>query len=340
MPLAARCGAAPTTAHTRAGPLRHRPLACCSHGSSREEGARCCFYGDLRSLNACLAADASPNATGSHVTLGATALHYAAYTARDACVRALFAAGASPRVATLGRATTPLHHAASFGSVVAASLLLEAAPEVASWRDWAGRAPLVLAAGAQPCRHRAVPAGTRTPAADGRAAASHQQAWQRCSAPLHRPRCPPAVVPEQWAQVPTPCPGLSAALPAALRRSTAEAALLVRRLPPAEQQRLHTAMLCLARAQRRLSASLPTDIAWPPLVASFGALISHAAVPAPAALPAAALLLSAFLRACLLCSIPAHFHCRPFPVWQRRRAHPALPAQSCPSACNARLQLP
>ena len=50
-----------------------------------------------------------------------------------------------------------------------------------------------------------------------------------------------------WQLVPTPCPGLGAALPAVARRSRAEAGQLVRRLLPAERQRLRTSVLCLSR---------------------------------------------------------------------------------------------
>jgi len=59
-----------------------------------------------------------------------------------------------------------------------------------------------------------------------------------------------SLTPQQWGQVPSSCPGLGAALPAVLERSAQEAAHLVRHLPPADRQRLSTAALCLARAQR------------------------------------------------------------------------------------------
>ena len=57
-----------------------------------------------------------------------------------------------------------------------------------------------------------------------------------------------------------PGPGLAAALPAVLCRSEAEAALLVRRLPVGERQRLRTAAPCLARAQHVHSLQLPSPI--------------------------------------------------------------------------------
>lgn len=70
------------------------------------------------------------------------------------------------------------------------------------------------------------------------------------------------LLPELWHElVPCPCPGLAAALPAVLARSVDEAACLVRHLPEAERQRLHTAALCLGRAQRVHEVPLPPAIA-------------------------------------------------------------------------------
>lgn len=56
---------------------------------------------------------------------------------------------------------------------------------------------------------------------------------------------------DQWALLPTPCPGLGAALPRVLQRSEAEAALLVRHMSAAEQQHLRALALYLGVAQRR-----------------------------------------------------------------------------------------
>lgn len=64
----------------------------------------------------------------------------------------------------------------------------------------------------------------------------------------------------EWSMVPTPCPGLGAALPAVLERSADEAALLVRHLPPADSERLRTVALCLVRTQRRCRVALPAEI--------------------------------------------------------------------------------
>ena len=66
---------------------------------------------------------------------------------------------------------------------------------------------------------------------------------------------------EEWALVPTPCPGLGRALRAALAKSDAQAAKVVRRLEPADAERLRTFALCLARLQRCLEIPLPPAVA-------------------------------------------------------------------------------
>ena len=68
------------------------------------------------------------------------------------------------------------------------------------------------------------------------------------------------LTPAQWQQVPSPCPGLGRALPAALARSEAEAALLVARLPAANKAHLRAIALALHRRQRCLPVSLPTEL--------------------------------------------------------------------------------
>ena len=59
----------------------------------------------------------------------------------------------------------------------------------------------------------------------------------------------------QWALIPSPRPGLSHILPAALASSVSQAGQVVRRLPPPDAQRLRTFALCLARLQRRMPIS-------------------------------------------------------------------------------------
>lgn len=66
---------------------------------------------------------------------------------------------------------------------------------------------------------------------------------------------------EQWRLLPAPCDGLAALLPAVLRRSVAEAALLVPHLPAADRRRLRAAALALHRSQARLRLHLPGELA-------------------------------------------------------------------------------
>lgn len=76
------------------------------------------------------------------------------------------------------------------------------------------------------------------------------------------------LTPVEWARVPVPCPGLSAALPAVLARSEAEAGHLVRCLPAADRQRLRTAAQCIRRVERRWRLSLPSELLRPLLAAA------------------------------------------------------------------------
>ena len=69
------------------------------------------------------------------------------------------------------------------------------------------------------------------------------------------------LTPSDWKRVlPGCCQGLGAALPAVLACSPTEAAHLVARLPEGDQERLHTAALCLGRAQRTLQLDLPPPV--------------------------------------------------------------------------------
>lgn len=76
------------------------------------------------------------------------------------------------------------------------------------------------------------------------------------------------LTPADWSLVPSPCPGLAAALPAVLGRSADEAALLVANLPEPERCRLRAAALCLHRAQEVRGMALPQPLVWRILAAS------------------------------------------------------------------------
>ena len=61
-----------------------------------------------------------------------------------------------------------------------------------------------------------------------------------------------------------PCPGLGRALPATLACSADQAGRLVRRLPPADVQRLRTFLLCLGLLQRRCGTQRHGPLELPP----------------------------------------------------------------------------
>ncbi|KAL4425174.1 hypothetical protein ABPG75_009190 [Micractinium tetrahymenae] len=195
-----------------------------------------------------------------------TPLAVAAARERVKCMEALLAAGADPMACSSGRFSA-MHAAAIAGSVPAMRLLLAGHPEAAIVEDGIGRIPLshelprhsnmsaakcLLEEGAPPPADKAlallakalIPLGT-----------ANSMAVQPLYAALVA-RQP--LTAEQWAQVPSPCAGLGAALPAVLERSTAEAALLVQHLCAEERARLRAAAICLS--QGRGLPALPTPL--------------------------------------------------------------------------------
>ena len=168
-------------------------------------------------------------------------LHHAALGGREAIVRALLATAAHAVLAAAGDGRLPLHWASSRA---AAQLMLAAAPATAMVHDAQGRLPVDVLLGygwvEAAC---AVLSATETHAALAAIVAAGEAAVPlfavvACQQPLSS---------ADWELVPTPCPGLAVALPAVARRSGAEAGQLVRRLLPAEQQRLRASALCLSR---------------------------------------------------------------------------------------------
>lgn len=156
-------------------------------------------------------------------------LHLAARGGHASVAKVLLTA--APAAATVGTATgfNPLHMAIGgihymIGCSEVARCLLVGAPDAASLA--------ILAAAGDPARHLF---------AD----------------------CVSACIPltkTEWALVPTPCYGLGRSLPSAFEHSADQAAHVVRRLPPADGQRLHTVGLCLVRMQRRTHVALPPDV--------------------------------------------------------------------------------
>lgn len=174
----------------------------------------------------------------------------------------------------------PLHYAASRGRPAVIRLLLQAAPQVALTPNRGASTPVMLALSCQQyeaarCLLQLQP--TPLPTAYllklmNRQRRRQQWEWEPqpmmpldfCTILASRQ----AIEPADWARVPTPCPGLAAALPTVLRRSEEEAALLVGHLLDGERQRLRTAALCLGRVQRSSGTPLPPDILRPLLLAA------------------------------------------------------------------------
>lgn len=164
----------------------------------------------------------------------------------------------------------PLHVACAMGRVAATRLLLAAAPETALACAVEGSSPFHCSIGFL----------------RGAAAQSQDTPARLTIVRLMLPHVPPHVslpaltssnsnlalslyptlvaawplTPTQWQQVPSPCPGLAAALPAVMPRSGAEAASLVAHLPATDRARLRTAALALHRSQHRCRVWLPADL--------------------------------------------------------------------------------
>lgn len=237
--------------------------------------------------------------------LGCLPIHLAA-TAEDpvrsaALVWMLLAPAPEGAAAMDVKAKTPLHHAALYGNTAAARLLVRAAPAAAPAAMKIALARAVEAATAPP---PPPPIPAPDPAGGPPAAAAAALLMMQRAPPLKPPHAylaaaacmvpfvpPNASLPllmrivglalplfpfvaahwpltaAQWQQVPTPCPGLARALPIVLRRSEAEAALLVARLPAADSARLQAFALALHSTQRRLAIHLPGELV--------GRILSH-----------------------------------------------------------------
>ena len=202
-------------------------------------------------------------------------------------LRLLLQASPSAAAACTAAGDTPLHRAARDYRPCAGAvrLLLEAAPASAAARNHEGQTPFEWL-----CRHWRI-AGfneDRCCAARLLMAGCGLQPSQlleslRSSLNHSRPLFVDVIAGHpltaaDWQLVPSPCPGLAAALPAVLERSPAEAALLVARLPAAQRHCLHTAALCLHRAQVVAGATLPLPLVWRILVAFH--VLTHTRLPA------------------------------------------------------------
>lgn len=196
-----------------------------------------------------------------------TPLHLAARHASDGhteCVAALLAAGASP-TAKDSWGALPLHVAAIFGNLEALRLLAAAAPKGSLWSKTNYDAtPLDCAIFEQHVSVATYLAAEASLSSDEIDGILVELAQSRDGRPyvseLARQLYPLLVArhvltSEQWEKIPAPCPCIGAALPEVLRRSEAEAAVLVRHMTADDQQCLRTLALCLSHAQR--SGQLP-----------------------------------------------------------------------------------
>lgn len=234
--------------------------------------------GRLACVETLLEAGADPNA---RYKSGLRPLHSAAASGHPSCAVALLAAGADPAaVDNHSHGWTALHCAVFVNCLATVRLLLGMAPQAALKKDWLEQTPLQLAFAhshfdAARCL---LELGALPPASELLDLLRNQQQYTHPTSAAVQPLFAPLVArqslsPSEWQQVPAPCPGLGAALPAVLRRSAEEAAQLVRCLPPADRERLRTAALCLRRVQRLYRLALPADIVNPLLLAAVAELV-------------------------------------------------------------------
>ncbi|KAL4435581.1 hypothetical protein ABPG77_002544 [Micractinium sp. CCAP 211/92] len=225
------------------------------------------FNGMLGCLQLLLAAGASADAPGS---AGFTPLYYAVYSGHEGCVAALLEAGADPSAATAGTLSAT-HAAALRGKNVILRRLLAAQPEAAvSCQGSPLQTPLHLAVRQQhlDCALSLLQLGVVPPA--GQVLALLREV-DGDAQPLYAVLAArTALTPAEWSLIPTPCSGLTAALPAVLRRSVEEACLLVQHLHEDNGMRLRCAALCLAVAQHRSRVQLPTVLVWDILALAAG----------------------------------------------------------------------
>ena len=188
--------------------------------------------------------EVAPQAAMAADDSGFLPLHWAALNGREAVVSLLLEAAQAAAMAADSGGWLPLHCAAFNGHAAVVRLLLEAAPQAATATAM-GRTPLQLALDEGHTSTAFVLLGTG-PAAAVLAALAAAGAPALALFPdflLALGRLPlPAA---DWVLVPSPCPGIERALPAALACSAHQAAQVVRRLQPAEAARLRLAALCL-----------------------------------------------------------------------------------------------
>lgn len=190
-------------------------------------------------------------------------LHIASYLGHEECVELLLRAAADPHATAGLPRWTAAHLAAAVGHAVVLRRLLAAEPRLALARMAPPHGtPLAIAIQGRSFEAAQVlmEQGAPRPAgevlgdiAGGRDFVGGHMLFAALAA-AH------ALTPAQWARLPTPCRKLGTALPAVVRRSRAEAGLLVKHLPWAARERLYWGALCVDRAAERLGAPLPPHL--------------------------------------------------------------------------------
>ena len=191
--------------------------------------------------------EAAPTSVTVADERGVLALRLAARQGHEAVVRLLLQA--VPAAITAGDALggLPLHWAVLGGHEAVVRLLLETAPAAATAETFDGFSPLRIAFDhGHVSVARAVLGTGPAAAALAALAAGGETALPPFADSLLAPSRLPLTA-ANWALLPSPCPGIERALPAALACSPDQAAQVARRLPPADRVRVRTAAVCLSR---------------------------------------------------------------------------------------------
>ncbi|KAL4859422.1 Inversin-B [Chlorella vulgaris] len=210
--------------------------------------------------------DAAPETITVADLYGMLPVHWAAERGHTATCQLLLDASPETIHAADQYGKLPVHCASKTGQTVTCQLLLDRAPQAAAMPDFLRRIPLELAlAEISPHLDAARCLVAAAPVASVLAFLSAVSQAQPLFADFFITRSPHLTSEEwtaAWSAVPAPCPGLLRALPAVLAHSTEQARHLVQHLSPADVQRLRTAALCMARAQRQSGVFLPTAVVW------------------------------------------------------------------------------
>jgi ankyrin repeat protein len=210
-------------------------------------------HGRTDAVRLLLAAAPAAAATGDYE--GWLPLHFAVGRGHAAAVSLLLEAAPLTAAAATHAGWLPLHYAARQGNAEVVRLLLEAYPQAAVVSTPRGTTPLVLALRNQHAESAQLLVGHGSTPKVLAALAAAPPGMQHLFADAVAARLP--LNAREWKRVPSPCPGLGRALPAALQHSLAQARQLVRRLPAADAERLQAAALVLVRAQRQQRVHLP-----------------------------------------------------------------------------------